>query len=255
MKNLVVVALAVVALFGVIYMIGSQGISSKIPTAEIYYGDHYDIGAGTAYTWVEVNAAGGLKAIGVNIDDAAIATLPEDEQVHQFSMSLPSGVATAPFTHVLLDWSFLGHEPPGIYDLPHFDAHFYVESEADRMAIGLEDHEHDIGPDPAYIPANYDKIPGGVPQMGAHWVDVTSHEFHDETFTETFIYGSYDGEVTFLEPMFTRAYLETKPNLTRPIPSPQQIPNGWDHFPTLFSISYDSAKGEYTIMLHGFISH
>ena len=253
MRELLIILAAVLALAGVIFFMTDQSRSYE-PSPNIHLGERYTIGDGYAYTWIEMGPTGQLKEIGINVTDAAINSLPEDEHVHQFSMSLPDGADTGPFSHVLLDWSFVGHEPPGIYDLPHFDAHFYVASEADRMAIGLEDPEHDIGPDGAYIPENYDKIPGGVPQMGAHWVDVTSPEFHDEVFTETFIYGSYDGKVTFLEPMFTREYLESKPNMTRAIPSPHQIPDGWDVFPTLFTLTYDEVLGEYSISLHGFIA-
>ncbi len=51
-------------------------------------------------------------------------------------------------------------------------------------------------------------VGGGVPQMGAHWVDVTSPELNGSTFAQTFIYGSYDGQVNFYEPMITLDFLK-----------------------------------------------
>jgi hypothetical protein len=32
----------------------------------------------------------------------------------------------SPFTYLLVNWNPTGHVPPEVYDLPHFDVHFYV---------------------------------------------------------------------------------------------------------------------------------
>ena len=37
--------------------------------------------------------------------------------------------------------------------------------------------------------------------MGNHLIDPTSAEFHGKKFTRTWIYGAYDGHVTFVEEM------------------------------------------------------
>ena len=71
----------------------------------------------------------------------------------------------------------------------------------------------DVAPAPQYIPDLYMLTPGIVPQMGAHWVDVTSPEFQPVvTFTKTFIWGSFNGEFIFWEPMITLDYLLSKPD-------------------------------------------
>lgn len=234
-------------------MISSQSDGTSSST-QMYYGDQYMIGDGFAYTWIEMDASHQLLGIGISINDAALASLPMEEEAYQYSMSLPKEASSTPFKHALLDWAPVGHEPPGIYDLPHFDAHFYVISESERLAIGLEDAEHDVSPDHSHVPAGYDKIPGGVPAMGAHWVDPTSPEFNGEVFTETFIFGSYDGEVTFLEPMFTLAYLQENPKMTKSIKMPDQFDSVWSTFPTEYSIKFDRSAGEYSISLHGFVN-
>jgi hypothetical protein len=41
----------------------------------------------------------------------------------------------SPFTYVLVNWNPPGHVPPGVYDLPHFDVHFYVNDNSERLAI------------------------------------------------------------------------------------------------------------------------
>ena len=43
--------------------------------------------------------------------------------------------------------------------------------------------------------------PGGVPQMGKHWINPASPEIGGgQTFTHTMLYGSYGAQFTFVEP-------------------------------------------------------
>ena len=53
---------------------------------------------------------------------------------HPYLLSLPRP-GVAPYRFVELDWNPGGHEPPGIYDTPHFDFHFYTVPPAERAAI------------------------------------------------------------------------------------------------------------------------
>ena len=53
-----------------------------------------------------------------------------------------SARADIPFKWVLLNWTPHGHIPPGVYDTPHFDVHFYLDSientlEGLRHAAGM----------------------------------------------------------------------------------------------------------------------
>ena len=56
-----------------------------------------------------------------------------------------------------------------------------------------------------------------APAMGNHLVDQTAHEFHGVPFDNTWIYGAYDGRVTFYEDMVTLAYLKSHPKNCVPI--------------------------------------
>jgi hypothetical protein len=168
----------------------------------------------------------------------------------------------------MFDWNSHGHEPEGVYNLPHFDFHFYTTSEAEVDGIVPSDPDFaadaDHLPEGDFVPPFYSVLapPGAspsavaVPQMGVHWIDVRSPELQAafgnpdgfETFTKTFIYGSWDGRVTFLEPMITRAYLLTHPNEVVPIPQPARYPQaGW--YPSSYRISYDEQAREYRIAL------
>jgi hypothetical protein len=82
-----------------------------------------------------------------------------------------------------LDWNPHGHEPEQIYGAPHFDFHFYSISQAERAAIPAYEADptkFDNGPGAAYLPPTYMNFGGGVPQMGAHWVDITSPELNQQ---------------------------------------------------------------------------
>lgn len=187
--------------------------------------------SGKAWTTIQTDNSGASKTITISIDDNALNSLPtgEGNEGKEFVLNFNPAANIAPFNHVSLDWNPHGHEPSGIYDKPHFDFHFYMISEADQMAIPA--YEQDSSkflnyPSQDYMPQNYVPIPGGVPQMGTHWVDVTSPELNPQNpqpFTQTFIYGSYNGKVIFYEPMITLEFLKNTSNFERNIPLPAKF--------------------------------
>lgn len=59
--------------------------------------------------------------------------------------------------------------------------------------------------------------------MGSHWVYEKTPELHGQPFTHTFIYGTYDGKVIFIEPMVAKSFLEQKPSVKAPIPQPSSV--------------------------------
>ncbi|MDD4108926.1 MAG: hypothetical protein PHH93_09415 [Prolixibacteraceae bacterium] len=106
----------------------------------------------------------------------------------------------------------------------------------------------DISPADEYIPQLYMQLPGLVQEMGAHWFNVTSPELNGETFTQTFLWGSYDGEFVFWEPMVTLDYQLTNPDEIFPVLQPASYQrDGW--YPNSYKISYSPVPGEYTIAI------
>jgi hypothetical protein len=103
-----------------------------------------------------------------------------------------------------------------------------------------------------YLAPNYMLGPAGVPMMGNHAVDVTSPELNGAKFTETFIYGYYDGKMIFYEPMITQEYLLTKPSLNKNIKVPAKYPKT-GYYPTTYSISFNETTKEYTVKLGGMV--
>ena len=90
--------------------------------------------------------------------------------------------------------------------------------------------------------------------MGNHLIDSTSPEFGKppEKFTHTWIFGAYDGHITFYEPMITHEFFMNRPKECVPIKQPQ----AWEqagYYPTYYCIRYLHNRDEYTVSLEGLI--
>jgi hypothetical protein len=243
--------------------IASQPIGDKLARASsdkvvTHYGPAVPLGGGVARTFVSATKSGELMEIGVTISQKVLIALMKDGgESYQKVFQFPKQVNIAPFQHVFMDWNAHGHEPDFLYGLPHFDFHFYMISSNDRAGIpGLPPDQMDPAPPAAqYMPVGYIQTPGRVPAMGTHWVDPTSPEFQPGSiFTRTFIFGSYNSNVIFYEPMITLAYLLTSSGGTFPIKQPAAFARTGE-YPTEYSVRYDSQTKDYVVSLVNFMHH
>lgn len=240
-----------------------------------FYGPATPLGEGVARAWVSVNKQGEPLSVGVNISERAIGSLMEEaEKNHEqeeehaehqiFTLQLPKQAESTLYDHFTLDWNPHGHPAPGIYDLPHFDIHAYMISEEERLAIvplapfgENGEPQFDERPAPEFMPQDYILEPGIVPAMGAHLIDEFAPEWHGETFTHTFIYGSYNGEIIFHEPMFTVKYLEELKEKENPSESFEiKQPENYQkegYYPLEYSFTYHPVPGVYSISLDKFV--
>lgn len=194
---------------------------------------------------------GAPLAIGIKLSERTLENLPPD--MEEFSLQLPNKAKGLAFDHIDLGWNPEGHEPPGTYDIPHFDIHFYMISREEQMGITDPDLAEILPPN-EFWPANYFPTPGFVPMMGKHWLNMFADELQPGgVFTQTFIYGSYNGEFIFYEPMITLDYLKEKTSMQYDISQPAEFQRTGYYYPTTYSISYDSTKKEYTISLEGMV--
>lgn len=225
----------------------------KSKSLNTFFGATVPMGNGVARAWVSVDKQGMPTAVGINLSEKALSGLPKEPA--QFVLDFPDVKGGNFYKHALVDWNPEGHEPPGVYDLPHFDFHFYVIPNSERMAIGPNDlDKFNNAPASMYVPPLYWQIPGGVPQMGAHWIDLTSPEFNGGVFTKTFIWGSYDGSFVFWEPMITLDYLLSHPNDLIPLRQPEAFQkDGW--YATKYKIAYTTNPNEYTVALTDLMFH
>lgn len=226
----------------------------KADKTKTFYGPAVPLGQGVGRAWVMVNAAGTPISIGVDL--SAKAVMNQGTGIIEYTFQLPKQVAVPPYNHIDVGWNPHGHEPDPMYTLPHFDLHFYMISPAVKATIpGLAPPAFDLAPAAKYIPEAYVQGPGLVPHMGAHWVDVLAPEFQPGSiFSKTFIYGTYSGNVIFLEPMVTLDYLSAQKTETTPIRQPEAYQRA-GYYPTSYTISYDRTPKKYRISLDNLMYH
>lgn len=222
----------------------------KADGTRIFYGPAAEVGNGVARAWVKEGPGGEPLEVGLNLSAKALENLPHEHTA--FVLPFHPNKGKRFYDHVLLDWSPDGHEPPGVYDLPHFDVHFYITSVEEREAIGLQQNP-DPAPDMQYVPEDYWQMPGVVPGMGSHWADLRAPELDPssgEIFTHTFILGSFGGWWTFWEPMVTLEFLQSKPKVEVPVRQPQAWQrDGW--YPTSYKIEWSEKPDQVSIVLTG----
>lgn len=227
----------------------------------VYRGPVQKIGNGQIRSFFSVSPAGVPLKIGFEMSDAALENLSQDAtdfSSNTFVLSLPQKAKDlTAFNHLVADWNPAGHEPEAIYGLPHFDFHFYKISLTAQEAIPPYTPEttamFDKEPPAGYLPATFMASPGGVPEMGKHWIDVNAPEFNGNTFTKTFIYGTFNGEVTFYEPMITRAFLLTNSNTSTAVDQPTKFAPGDRYYPTKYETTWDAKKKVRTVALTDFV--
>jgi hypothetical protein len=272
-------------------------VNSTKEVAAKQYGPAQNLGNGTVRTYVIVDENDPTipVEIGVAMSEGLMDGLPAPAaastasmagmdhasmaaamNMHMFLLDLPAQNPT-PYKFVQFDWNPVGHEPAGVYDLPHFDFHFYTVPVSVRNSIVPTDPNYETKAAafpaenlrmPFYIdastPAQIPPSAATVPQMGLHWLDVRSPELqgmagHPEAyqpFTKTFIYGSWDGQFIFDEPMITRAYLLAKHDATDPAVRDELIPvstaahySPAGFYPSAYRITYDAQAKEYRVAL------
>lgn len=281
MKYPVIVSLAMLA------FVGCAGDRQAAQSTARMLGANSSVGNGTVSSYAEFDKDGAPKAIGVVFQAGALDGLPatpsdghhcfdrnkngkidlakECFASHGWVIPLPSEAARRseiPFKWVGLNWNPHGHIPPGVYDLPHFDVHFYIEPMEKIFAIApgpcgpefvrCDQFKIATRPLPSnYMHSDYKNVDAVAPAMGNHLIDPTSPEFNKKTFTRTFIFGAYDGRLTFYEEMLTRDYMLSRPDACFAIKSPQAV-GVKGYYPTQSCIRFLSQSKEYTVSLEGF---
>jgi hypothetical protein len=237
----------------------SQPVAAgNVSKAGTFVGETKALGKGQVRSWVKLDGSGNPTAIGLTFGEAALSNLPTEPppgaEGTEISLALPSQAASTAFNHVGLWWNPHGHLPAKIYDVAHFDFHFYMITEQERNGITVQGDDvarSNKQPAAEFVPEGYTYIPdSAIPRMGAHWVNPLSTELHGQTFTRTFLYGSYNGQLIFGEPMITKAFLEAKTDVTEPIKLPAKYARH-AYYPTKYSVKYDPIKKEYTVALEG----
>jgi len=256
----------------------------------LHQGDAADFGTGDVSTYVEVDLAGELASIGVRLSASAFDALPvtqdgtapcfdvdgngeEDQKTECFMMlrrdlDLPSesSAAVSPFGYVQFNYNPHGHPPPAppVYAEPHFDFHFYLVGLEDvreirtgtcGFFIDCEAFERARVPVPdEYMPPAYIEVGAAAGEEGNHLLLSTAPELGDPPaeFTQTFIFGSYDGQIIFYEPMIAAALFTPDLDECHDIAQPA----AWEvagAYPTRYCLRYVPNENAYKVSLESFV--
>jgi hypothetical protein len=212
-----------------------------------------------------VDSNGHPSEIGIEMTPEAFKNLETDN-----SKTLPPEHATiivplhhkatqlTPFNHVGLNWNPQGHEPPGIFDVPHFDIHFYMISAEEQLAIPAWSPKTDAAfnnyPPMGYMPADYGTPPGPATaeaQMGKHWLPVNLGAYLP--FSKIMVYGTYNGKFIFVEPMITLDYLLSDVPFNDNYSQPEHFEKA-GNYPTKYNIYHDAVTGNTYVTLSDFVA-
>jgi hypothetical protein len=90
--------------------------------------------------------------------------------------------------------------------------------------------------------------------MGVHGADALSAEFRGTPVTRTFIYGFYQGQMVFVEPMVTRDFLASHPDVSSPVKQAAAYQTSGS-YPTSYRIRYDASQHATFIELDSLVVH
>ena len=254
--------------------------------ARTLFGTAQTIGGGIAQTYVTLRPDGAPAAVGVTLSAGALESLPASRNTHsrcfdvdgngshgahecigdeERILDLPGGIPEAarlPFKWVTVNWNPEGHPAP--YARPHFDFHFFAwdRERIEAIAPGrcgelvdCADFERASRPlAPRYLPADHIDVGAVVPRMGNHLLDSRSPEMVDSLtpFTRTFIYGAFESELIFWEPMITLDLLRRATAECFEIRQPAAFRSA-GHYPTRYCVRHDAESGARTVSLEGFV--
>jgi hypothetical protein len=172
-----------------------------------------------------------------------------------------------PFTYVLANWNPMGHLPPGVWDTAHFDVHFYLNDNSERLAIRpgpcpalthCDDYpKGKIMPAERYRHPDFIDVDAVEPGMGNHLIDSKTPEMNGGRFTTTFIYGIWDGEITFYEPMVNLDRFQgLRDGTIKDTCAPIKLPRAWQTagwYPTRYCIRHRDNRDESLATLERFV--
>jgi hypothetical protein len=273
----------------------AAGCSDDDPTSpgpRLVFGAAVEMGGSSIRTFAEIDDDGTPLTLGYTFSRSFLEGLPQEPSQgthcldvdgsgtieaamecvggHERVMELPPEFldeVDSPFDWALLNWNPVGHPPPGVFTVGHFDFHFYIVDLATRNSMDLgtcgllmdcDDFAVATAPIPAeHMPQGYMSLGAAEAFMGDHLVNPTDPVFNGGAFTEVFIYGGWDGAIAFYEPMVTHAWLEGVANGTNPdgcrdlALSTSYAVEGW--YPTRYCIDFDPDPGEFSVSLESWV--
>lgn len=244
------------------------------PSERTHWGRPRRLGNGVISTFLTLSRSDAPRFLGYWFTEDALDGLPEERGHEEEDTTVPLPEAAADATNVewaTVGWNPHGHAPEDVYDVPHFDFHLYFTSreeveeaipvgECDTdddgtvdFSVSCDVYERGTEPLPdVQHPPGYVSTDDVVPYMGNHWVKEDAPELQGERFTHTYIYGSFDGQLNFLEPMVTREFLDDfRGRTVTDVETPEAFPEA-GFYPTQYVIRHLRRQDAYAIFLRRF---
>jgi hypothetical protein len=220
-----------------------------------YNGPEVQVGNGTAQTFATFLSTGEPKEIGVMLTKEAFTGLPSTNQLYPLEFDTKAKENML-FDHVALGLSATGHGlPPSGNIGAHFDFRFFMTTQAARLAIPAPTTSgypagggFDVAPPAGYLPANY-AMNAAVNQIGRHWGENVFHTGHH--VDHTMILGTWDGKLTFINPIVTLPTLTGGQKQSVVFPQPQLFAKP-GYYPTKYNI-YKDDKERHLVTLSDFV--
>lgn len=219
--------------------------------SNVFKGANVAFGDGHMRSWIRINHLNKPQEIGIEITESAMNGLPHEGT----NVVLPmhhKALEVTPFQHIYVGYNPQGHQPVGVFNVPHFDAHFYYTTNQARLSIPEVTPAtlpiFTLAPAPGYMAPSYFQA-GPEPQMGQHWIPPPPTFL---PFTRVMVYGSYNGAVTFVEPMVTIAHMLSG-NSSNAYLQPAKFAKA-GNYPTVYNAYRDAQSGNYHITLSNFVA-
>lgn len=269
----------------------SLSVGQALADDDKIYGEPAEMGNGTVSAFYQQSPNGTPLAVGIELTSTVLQNLPQapsdglrdikDKQGavvmpccgHEMVLDLPADTITTPFKQFVINYEPHGHPPAGVYNKEHFDFHFYLADNDERLKIAVpiaEDRCLIPGPDGVLGPTElscsdfetamadlpqdmqvpgYQSVGAVVPGMGNHLLNLEGPEFHGQPFTHSWLVGTWNGEITFFEPMISTDFLtELTDKSCFSYPMPETMPEeGW--YPSEYCMQYDNVKKVYQVSL------
>ena len=207
-----------------------------------------------------VTEAGVIFALGSNTNAPAKMDMGAMYKVDA-ALEFPEVVRQQTYLdHLGVFWNPMGHEPDVRYGAPHWDFHFFSITPNQAAAIDCKNLmlETPTALAPGWTPTTNPSRSTEefcVPLMGFH--SLPASEFtapgvlERGQFDKVMINGFYGGKPIFIEPMLTKALLETHQNFVLPVPMPASVGKA-TLYPTKFTATYDAALSAYRFVFSEF---
>ena len=224
-----------------------------------FYGPQVHVGNGKVRSWMTIGHDDQPVELGVEFTAGALEELPDhgEGEAHPY-WNIPFHQKVkdvTPFDHLTVNWNPEGHIP-FFFQAPHFDIHFYMITEAERLAIPAWSPSTNAlfnnYPPAGYMPASYSTPPGAVgaeAAMGKHWLPPPPSFL---PFRHVMILGTYNGIFNFIEPMVTLAFMQSGQPVSTAYAQPQKFAKA-GNYPTKYNVWKDENTGSLYISLSDFV--